>query len=154
MMFDIGLIGIGAALGLSAFGSGTGAGAAAQSAIGAWKRGFIQNKQVPFLLVAFCGFPLSQTFYGLILMNTLVSNLGSLPSGYILGIGVFGGLAIGASAHAQGVAAGSACDAFGKTSKGFANYTLVLGIIESVALLVLVFMLTVISAIQTTIAAL
>lgn len=152
MAFDIGLIGIGAALGLSALGSGTGAGAAAESAIGAWKRGYILNKQVPFLLVAFCGFPLSQTFYGMILMNRLVASLGTMPSGYIMGIGIFCGLAIGFSAHAQGVAAGCACDAFGRTSKGFANYTLVLGIIESVALLVLVFSLTVISTIQSTIA--
>ncbi len=144
---DLGLIGIGAAFALAAFGSALGTGAAAQAAVGAWKRAYMQNKPASFLLVAFTGFPLSQTFYGLILMNTIVASVNDLESGAILGIGVFGGMAIGASAYLQGKAAASACDAFGETGKGFANYVLVLGIIESVALLAMVFLMNTISAI-------
>lgn len=147
MTFDFGLIGIGAAFALAAFGSALGTGVAAQSAVGAWKRAYMQNKPASFLLVAFTGFPLSQTFYGLILMNTIVASLNTLESGAVLGIGVFGGMAIGASAYLQGVAAASACDAFGETGKGFANYVLVLGIIESVALLAMVFLMNTIGAI-------
>ena len=147
MTLDWGLIGIGASFALAAFGSALGTGVAAQSAVGAWKRAYLQNRPTSFLLVAFTGFPLSQTFYGLILMNTIVANLNALESGVILGIGIFGGLAIGASAYLQGVAAASACDAFGETGKGFANYVLVLGIIESTALLAMVFLLNIIGAI-------
>jgi V/A-type H+/Na+-transporting ATPase subunit K len=147
MTVDFGLIGIGASFAIAAFGSALGTGVAAQSAVGAWKRAYMQNKPASFLLVAFTGFPLSQTFYGLILMNTIVASMNNLASGAILGIGVFGGMAIGASAYLQGVAAASACDAFGETGKGFANYVLVLGIIESVALLAMVFLMNTIGAI-------
>ncbi len=147
MAFDFGLIGIGAAFALSACGSALGTGVAAQSAVGAWKRAYMQNRPASFLLVALTGFPLSQSFYGLILMNTIVSSLvKGLDSGTVLGIGVFGGLAIGTSAYLQGRAAASACDAFGETGKGFAQYVLVLGIVESVALLAMVFLMNIISA--------
>ncbi|NLA27017.1 MAG: V-type ATP synthase subunit K, partial [Firmicutes bacterium] len=121
-------------------------GVSAMSAVGAWKRSFLQNKPAPFLLVALTGFPLSQTFYGLILMNTTVQNMVGLDSGLILGIGLFGGLAIGASAWLQGKAAAVACDAYGETGKGFAQYVLVLGIIESVGLLGMVFLMNITSA--------
>ncbi len=70
-----------------------------------------------------------------------------LESGAILGIGVFGGMAIGASAYAQGKAAAGAIDAFSETGKGFANYVLALGIIESVALLAMVLLMTAMNAI-------
>ena len=49
---------------LSAIGSAIGTGTAGMAAIGAWKKAFLQNKAAPFLLVAFVGAPLSQTFYG------------------------------------------------------------------------------------------
>lgn len=146
MASDIGLIGVGASFALSALGSALGTGVSAMSAVGAWKRSFQQNKPAPFLLVALTGFPLSQTFYGLILMNTIVNNMASLDGGLIMGIGVFGGLAIGASAYLQGKAAAVACDAYGETGEGFAQYVLVLGIIESVGLLGMVFLMNVIGA--------
>lgn len=144
-MIEYGLMGIGAAMALSAVGTGLGIGAAGQAVVGAWKRSFMQNKPASFMLLAFTGFPLSQTFYGLILMNTIVASMQSLDSGAILGIGVFGGLAIGMSAWMQGVAGASAVDAYGETGKGFTNYVLVLGVIESVALLAMVFLMTIIN---------
>jgi V/A-type H+-transporting ATPase subunit K len=57
----------------------------------------------------------------------------------LLGAGIFGGLAIGASAWWQGVAGAAAADAFTETGKGFGNYLMVLGIIETIALFILVF---------------
>ena len=146
-MVEYGFMGIGAALALAAVGSALGIGAAGQAVIGSWKRAFMQNKPASFMLLAFTGFPLSQTFYGLILMNTIVASSHLLESGVILGIGIFGGLAIGASAYAQGVAGAAAVDAFGETGKGFTNYVLVLGVIESVALLAMVFLMTIITTI-------
>ena len=142
----MGLMGIGGALGLSALGTGLGVGAAGQSVVGAWKRAYMQNKPANFMLLAFTGFPLSQTFYGLILMNTIVASLQALSPGAILGIGVFGGMAIGVSAWFQGVIGAGAADAYAETGKGFTNYVLVLGVIESVALLVMVFLMTTIGS--------
>jgi V/A-type H+-transporting ATPase subunit K len=107
------------------------------AAIGAWKKCFVQNKPAPMTLVAFAGAPLTQTIYGFILMNILRS--GSLSGFELLGVGIFSGLAIGASAVAQGSCSASGCDAFGETGQGFSNYILVVGLCETVALFVMVF---------------
>ena len=58
MEITIGFVGIAACLGLSALGSSIGVGTANMSAIGAWKKYFM-NKPVPFILVAFAGAPLT-----------------------------------------------------------------------------------------------
>jgi V/A-type H+/Na+-transporting ATPase subunit K len=136
---DIGMIGVAACLGLAALGSALGSGTAGMSAIGAWKKCFIQNKPVPFLLVAFAGAPLTQTIYGFILMNAIRS--GALDGIGKLAVGVFAGLAMGASALYQGKCAAHASDAFAETGQGFGNYILVVGLIETVALFVMVFSL-------------
>jgi V/A-type H+-transporting ATPase subunit K len=131
--------GIAAALSLSAVGSALGTGAAAMGAIGSWKKCYSQNKAAPALLTAFIGFPMSQTIYGIILMLQISK---AVAAGHVLmGIGIFGGLGMGASAMMQGRAAAAACDALSETGKGTGNYILALGIIESVALFVMVFLL-------------
>ena len=126
-------------LGLSAVGSGWGAGIAGMSAIGAWKKSFSQNKAASFMLVVFVAAPLTQTVYGMIVMQQMmvIVNKGQ----YLWGIGAFAGLAIGVSALWQGKCAASACDAMGETGKGFGNYLVVLGMTETVALLVMAFTL-------------
>ena len=141
---NFGLIGIAATMALSAVGSGIGAGVAGMAAIGAWKKCFALNKPAPFMLVAFVGAPLTQTVYGFILMNALKSAIGRMDPGMILGIGVFGGLAMGVSAWYQGKAGACAADAFAETGKGFGNYIMVIGLIETVALFIMVFMLGII----------
>jgi V/A-type H+-transporting ATPase subunit K len=134
----LGQIGLGACLGFSAIGSAIGAYMAGMAAIGAWKKCIIQNRPVPFILVAFAGAPLTQTIYGFILMQTLF-NTQILNVAQVLGISVFSGVAIGASAIAQGSCAAAACDAYGETGQGFGNYMLILGLCETVALFVMVF---------------
>ncbi len=135
----IGLLGYAAALGLAAAGSAMGMGAAGQAAIGAWKKCYANNKAAPFMLVAFCGMPLTQTLYGFILMNTIKAS--SVEPMALLGAGLFGGLGIGASAYFQGKAAAAASDALAETGKGFGNYVMVIGLIETVALLTMVFLM-------------
>ncbi len=130
-------LGLGAVLALSAVGSGLGAGVAAMAAVGAWKKAFAQNKPASFMLVAFVGAPLTQTIYGMILMNQMAEV--ALKGQYVWGIGVLSGLAMGISALMQGKAAAVACDAMGETGRGFGNYIVVLGIIETVALFVMAF---------------
>ncbi|MDO5441278.1 MAG: V-type ATP synthase subunit K, partial [Bacillota bacterium] len=48
-------IGMACALGLSAMGSAFGAGFAAQSSVGAWKKCYANGKPAPFIMVAFSG---------------------------------------------------------------------------------------------------
>ena len=126
-------------LALAALGSGTGAGVAGMSAIGAWKKNFAQNKSASFMMVAFVAAPLTQTVYGMIVMNKMIemANKGL----YLWSIGLFAGAAIGLSAYWQGRCAAVACDALGETGKGFGNYIVVLGMAETVALLVMAFTL-------------
>lgn len=127
------------AMALSAVGSGLGAGVAGMAAIGAWKKNFSQNKAASFMLVAFVGAPLTQTIYGMIVMNKMMelANKGQ----FLWGVGAFCGLAMGVSAYLQGKCAASACDAMGETGKGFGNYIVILGIVETVALFVMAFTL-------------
>jgi len=107
------------------------------AAIGAWKKNFSQNKTASFLLVALTTAPLTQTIYGFIVMNRMLSL--TLNGQYLWGVGAFAGGAIGSSAYWQGKCAAVACDAMGETGKGFGNYLVVLGMTETVALLVMVF---------------
>ena len=88
-------------------------------------------------MIAFSGAPLTQTIYGFLLMNFIAS--ANCDPGMALGVGLFGGLAIGLSALFQGRCAAAAADALGATGKGTANYFIVIGIVETVALFTLVF---------------
>lgn len=132
-----------ASLSLAALGSALGTGAAGLAAVGAWKKAFVQNKPVPFILIAFVGAPLSQTIYGMILRNAIISAR-LPPDSYPLQLifGILGGLAMGFSAWMQGRAGAGAADAYVETGKGFGNYIMVLGVIETVALFVMVFLIT------------
>jgi len=129
------------ALGLAALGSSIGCGAAVMSACGAWKKIYSQNKPAPFQLLVFCGLPLSQTIYGVVLFMLINAKkaeaFGQWPM--FLLVGIFAGVAMCATALFQGRGAAAACDAFAETGKGFANYIMVLGIIETVALFALAF---------------
>ena len=139
---EIQYIGMAAALGLSTIGYGFGAGAACLSSVGSWKKCYASGKPAPFIMVAFSGAPLTQTIYGFLLMNFIRSAVESGASGMLaLMVGLLGGLSIGLSAYFQGRVAASAADALGETGKGTANYFIVIGIVETVALFTLVFCL-------------
>lgn len=129
------------ALCLSAVGSVLGTGAAGMAALGAWKKCFLSDRKAPFIMVAFAGAPLSQTIYGMILMNALLG-AGATAADVKFGMGLLGGLAIGTSAWFQGKAGAMASDALAESGKGFGNYIMVIGIIETVALFVMVFLMT------------
>ena len=145
----LGIAAAGGALAFSAVGSAMGTGYAGQAAVGAWKKCFMQGKNAPFMLVAFVGAPLSQTIYGFILMNTIYATAvkmgaaGATLSQYVflLFAGIFGGIGIGASAAMQGKAGAAASDALAETGKGFGNYIMVLGIVETVALFTMIFLM-------------
>jgi V/A-type H+-transporting ATPase subunit K len=58
----------------------------------------------------------------------------------MIGIGALGGIALGLSAWIQGRIGAAAADAMAETGKGFGNYLMALGIIETVALFAMVFL--------------
>lgn len=132
-------LGLGLVLALSALGSGTGTGVAGMAAIGAWKKNYAQGKPASFMLVALVAAPLTQTIYGMIVMNRMYEL--AVKGQYLWGIGAFCGAAIGLSAYWQGKCAACACDAIGETGKGFGNYLVILGMAETVALFVMAFIL-------------
>jgi len=139
ILFQFRDLGVSAVLAFSAMGSGLGAGIAGMAAVGAWKKAFAQNKAATFIIVAFVGAPLTQTIYGMIVMNRMVEL--AIKGTYLWSVGILSGIAIGLSALMQGKAAAVACDALGETGKGFGNYIVVLGIIETVALFIMAFVM-------------
>lgn len=127
-----------ATFGMAASGSVYGCGVSAASAIGSWKKCYAQGKAAPFQLSILTGVPMSQTIYGMILMGSVL-NIQVAYWPVALLIGFLGGFAIGYSAAYQGRAAAGACDALTETGKGFVNYLIALGIVETIAIFVLAF---------------
>jgi V/A-type H+-transporting ATPase subunit K len=139
-MINLGLLGAGIVMGISAIGSGIGVSIAGAGAIGAWKKCYAANRPAPAALLTFAGAPITQTIYGFILMMQMkAAALANPAQGLLyLGFGIASGLAIMGSAVAQGQAGAAASDAQGETGKGFANYIAVVGICETVALFTMV----------------
>lgn len=135
------------ALAFSAIGSALGCGTAACAAVGAWKRCYVQGRQASMMLLSFVGAPLSQTIYGMILMFNIQSRAqAGAPAPALLVVGAAAGLAIGWSAWYQGRAAAASADSFGETEKGFTNYFGALGVVETVAIFVMVFAMIVLGS--------
>jgi V/A-type H+-transporting ATPase subunit K len=141
VMEGLGRMGAAAAVAMAAIGSALGTGAAGMAAIGAWKKCFLQSKSAPFILITFVGAPLSQTLYGMILMTNIVEAAGKTPAFFWakIGAGFLGGIAMGISAWLQGRVGAAAADSMAETGKGFGNYLMALGIVETVALFVMLF---------------
>ncbi|GHV68439.1 ATP synthase subunit K [Spirochaetia bacterium] len=145
-MLNLGLLGAGLVMGIAALGSGLGIGYAGQATIGAWKKCYVANKPASMMLLAFAGAPLTQTFYGFILMQQLKAaalDPANAANGWLyVGFGLASGFAMAFSAVAQGKAGAAAADAQGETGKGFAQYIAVVGICETVALFAMVLSMT------------
>ena len=137
---NLGLLGAGLVMGIATVGSGLGIGFAGQATIGAWKKCYVANKAAPMMLLAFAGAPLTQTFYGFILMGQMITAASAHPDNgsLYLGYGLASGLAISFSAIVQGKVGAAAADAQAETGKGFAQYIAVVGIAETVALFAMV----------------
>ena len=134
---NFGMLGAAVCMGIAAIGSAIGIGIAGQGAIGAWKRCYVNNKPAPFILTVFAGAPLTQTIYGFLLMQSMAAS--QKDSWFLLGLGIASGLAMCFSAIAQGKAGAAGSDALGETGTGFAQYIMVVGLCETVALFAMVF---------------
>ena len=130
-----------AALGLAAVGSALGCGTAGMAAIGAWKKAYLKGKNALFTLLIFVGAPIAQTIYGMLLMMYILNKSQAAPANWAayLGVGIFGGIGMMASAWYVGKSAADAC------GKGLVNYLMVLGVGETVALFVMVFSMMLVS---------
>jgi len=132
-----------AALAFAAIGSALGTGTAGMAGIGAWKKCYAQDKPAPFILLVFIGAPLSQTIYGLLLLlafnKMALLETAAVMWPAVLGAGIIGGIAMGMSAWYQGKVGAAGSDALGETGQGFGNYLTTLGIVETVALFVMIF---------------
>jgi len=124
--------------GLAAIGSGFGLGISGPANVGAWKKCYLANKPAPMTMVAFTANPLTQTFYGFLLMApmreaalanadririaTLADTVVTSQSLLLLAYGVAAGLALLFTAIVQGKIAACAVDAIAEKNKGFAQY--------------------------------
>ena len=133
----LGQFGSAIVMGIAALGSAIGIMVSGQAAIGAWKRCYMANKPAPFILTVFAGAPLTQTIYGFLTMQSMISS--SKDPSFLLGLGIASGLAMAFSAMAQGKAGAAGSDALGETGKGFSQYIMVVGLCETVALFAMVF---------------
>ena len=155
LTFDSNIIAIAGAIILfviASGGSAIGTGIAAGAACGAWKKCFAHNRPAPFTMVTFVGMPLTNTLYGMVLMNTIIGKVRNpdletitVGAGWILlALCCFIGLIIGLASYTQAKAGAYACDAQGETGQGFGNYIAAVGIIEGVTIFVFAFSLFVI----------
>ena len=141
-MIEIGQAGAFMSVFFAAIGSTLGTGIAGVAAVGAWKKCYSQEKPAPFQLAIFAGTPLSQVIYALIMM-ILINNKIQMANGFhnwhiCLALGALCGIGLGVSAWFMGIAAAKCCDSFADTNKGFTNNLMVIGIMETVALFIMV----------------
>ena len=138
-----GLGDMGMSLSIAAIGSAIGTGIAGMAAIGAWKKMIISGQKAATAMLIFVGAPLSQVIYGMILKNA-IAGADLNPDSYIwqIIIGLFAGAAMAGSAIFQGKAGARACDAIASGANDTAKYIMIIGIVETVALFVMIFTMT------------
>lgn len=135
------------ALGLAALGSAIGIGVAGQAAAGAWAREAKAGRNLSFTYIILLGMPISQTLYAMIVMNNMrrvFSNaeVAVSEAGLLLGIGIATGMGEMLSAWMQGLVGAAGIRALSEgEGKGFAFVIIAMGIVETVGIFTMVFML-------------
>jgi V/A-type H+-transporting ATPase subunit K len=147
-----GQIGVVLMLGMAAFGSSVGIGAAGQSAAGAWGKEGKAGKTLSFTYIILLGMPISQTLYAMIVMNKIGDVLkdpttAAANAGLLLGIGIATGLGEMLSAWMQGLIGAAGIRSLSESEgKGFAFLLIAMGIVETVGIFTMVFLLGMIPA--------
>ena len=140
----LGQLGIILGFGMAVIGSASGIWLAGSAAAGAWARDSRAGKLLRFNYVIFVGAPLSQTFYAMLVMDKLIKALqaSSNYAGLIFGIGLATGLGEMLSAWGQGAIGAGACRSLSDSDgKGLAFLLIAIGVIETVGIFTMVFML-------------
>lgn len=138
----LGQLGFALPLGLGAVGSALGIGAAGRAAAGAWAKEGRAGRPLDFKYIILIGMPLTQTFYGFLLLFVGLGELATNPAalaqhaGVLFSIGLACGLGELFSAWLQGLigAAGVRCMSESE-GKGLAFIIIAAGIVETVGLL-------------------
>ncbi|MBM4087851.1 MAG: V-type ATP synthase subunit K [Planctomycetes bacterium] len=135
-------------LGMAALGSSIGIGLAGQAAAGAWAKEARAGRNLSFTYIILVGMPISQTLYAMIIMinmrgafeNELVAAAGSC--GLLFGVGLATGLAEMLSAWMQGMIGAAGIRALSDNEgKGLAFIIIAMGVVETVGIFGMVFML-------------
>ena len=148
-----GQIGVGLMLALGTAGSALGIGAAGRAAAGAWSKEGKAGKNLNFSYIILLGMPLSQTIYAFVLMRSVNKVLVEGPqvfaqnAGLILGVGIACGFAELLSAWMQGLIGAAAIRCMSDSEgKGFAFLIIAMGIVETVGLFAMIFLLLILPA--------
>ena len=140
---------------MGATGSVLGIWAAGTAAAGAWARDAKAGKRLRFPYIIFIGAPLSQTFYAMFVMMSGLSAVVAAGAaamaanaGLVLGVGLATGLGEMLSAWGQGVIGAAAIRCMSEADgKGLAFLLIAIGIIETVGIFTMVFMLGMVPAV-------
>jgi len=142
-----GQMGVVLALGLAALGSAVGIGKAGQAAAGAWAKEAKAGKGLSFTYIILLGMPISQTLYAMIVMNKMGGvlekpELAVANAGLLLGLGLATGIGEMLSAWMQGLVGAAGIRALSEgEGKGFAFLIIAMGIVETVGIFAMVFLL-------------
>ena len=148
----LGQLGVVLMLGLAAFGSSLGIGAAGQSAAGAWGKEGKAGKTLSFTYIILLGMPISQTLYAMIVMNKIGEvlkkpEIAAASAGLLFGIGIATGLGEMFSAWMQGLIGAAGIRSLSESEgKGFAFIIIAMGVVETVGIFTMVFLLGMIPA--------
>lgn len=147
-----GQLGIILAMGLAGVGSSLGILASGTAAAGAWTKDSKAGKGLAFTYIILTAMPMSQTFYGFILMSkmqALPASAIAANAGLLLAMGLLGGLGEMISAWGQGKIGAAGCRCLSESDgKGFAFLVINMGIIETIGILTMVLMLVVLGNVK------
>ena len=135
------------ALGLAALGSAIGIGLAGQAASGAWAKEARAGRNLSFSYIILLGMPISQTLYAMIVMTNMRAVFTNLDvtiseAGLLFGIGLATGMGEMLSAWMQGLIGAAGIRMLSDSGgKGFAFVIIAMGIVETVGIFTMVFML-------------
>ncbi len=143
----LGQMGAALALGLAALGSAIGIGRAGQSAAGAWAKEAKAGRTLSFTYIILLGMPISQTLYAMIVMNNMRAAINDpvttlANAGLLFGIGLATGMGEMLSAWMQGLVGAAGIQGLVEgEGKGFAFLIIAMGVVETVGVFTMVFML-------------
>ncbi len=135
------------ALGMAALGSAVGIGMAGQAAAGAWAKEAKAGKTLSFTYIILLGMPISQTLYAFIVMNSMGKvlrdpSLNVESAGLLMGIGIATGIGEMLSAWMQGMIGAAGIRGLSEgDGKGLAFLIIAMGVVETVGIFTMVFML-------------
>ncbi len=141
-------LGAALALGIAAVGSALGIGVAGKAAAGAWVKEAKAGQTLRFTHIILLGLPISQTLYAMIVMNKIRDLIEGRPdiaiqyAGLLLMVGIATGIAEMFSAWMQGhIGAAGIRSVSDSEGKGFAFVLIAMGIVETVGIFAMVFLL-------------